>query len=97
MNFIGFIVVGIITWCFCAFAFSQIIGSLFILIPNKEKIGTFTLIIWSLLTILFYYLMFKFALEYKPVIIVISCINAISIFSNIKKFKIEYQQKKDDE
>lgn len=95
MNFIGFIIVALITNTFISFAFLQLIGALFVLLPNKDKLGFVTIIIWSCLSALFYYLMNIFAADYIGLIVFISILQIILSLSKINSLKKEYLNNKE--
>lgn len=89
MNFIGFTLITLITFIIMTFSFSQIIGILVIKLPQKQYNCIVGLIMWVIITIIYYYVIYNYFKVYLTLCIIVSILALITVFSNMKNMKNE--------
>lgn len=89
MNFIGFSLIVLTTFMISQFAMTQIIGILFIKLPQKNYSTIFGLIIWSIILYCYYLAITKWFYDYFNVYLWVSIISAIICILNLKNLKDE--------
>lgn len=89
MNFIGFTIVVFVTFILTQFAGTQIVGILFIKIPEKDYKTVIGLLLWSGILYLYYLAIVNWFNTYFNVYLWATIISAIICLLNLKNLRNE--------